>query len=204
MENLQFYLKPLFEYWYYSLISGVFLLFAAKFVEKIAIAVLGFLLGINMIFPVVVEKVPQLNEVLSNYYQIAMIVVGIITAAVLYALYKSITFIFGFGIVGILGYYLTDIVLKYLNLNINFDPTYIAIGTGLVFGILGGIVTYKKSSEVIGILSVLIGAGTLAVVAMKFISHGDLTTPLYSSVFLVIFLLLVVIGFVVNFRKKKE
>ncbi|ABR30671.1 hypothetical protein SU69_04135 [Thermosipho melanesiensis] len=205
MENLEFYLKPLLNYWYYSLIAGLFLLFAAKFVEKIAIAILGFLAGINMIFPVLVEKFQQFNDFISNYYQVAMIIVGIVSAAVLYAFYKSITFIFGFGIIGILGYYISDVIIKSLSISFNFDSLYINLGVGIVLGIIGGILTYKKSSEVIGVLSILIGAGTLAAVTMKFISGEKfLSTILYSSIFIVIFLTLVVIGFVINFKKEKE
>ena len=209
MEGFENYLQPIFDYWYYSLIVGVFLIFAAKFVERITVALFGFLLGINMLFPVLVEQVPQINEWLSNptYYQIAMIVFGIITAAVLYALYRTVTFVFGFAIVGILGYYIADFAFKYFNISFSIDPMYIKAGVGIVLGILGGILTFKKSTEIIGVLSILVGSGTITAVIIGFILNGDyqkISEPLYSSVSIIIFLVLVILGFVINFRKKKE
>lgn len=209
MAELEHYLRPLFDYWYYSLIAGVFLLFAAKFVEKLSVAIFGFIIGINILFPAIVERVPQIKEWLSNptYYQISMVVFGVIAAAVLYAIYKSITFIFGFLVVGALGYYIANFIIGYFGITLSFEPLYLYAGVAIVLGILGGIVTYKKSAEVIGVLSILVGAGTISAVIIGFILKGDFSKidePLFSSVAIVIFLILVVLGFVINFKKKKE
>ncbi|MBO8161407.1 MAG: hypothetical protein H0Z24_07195 [Thermosipho sp. (in: Bacteria)] len=209
-DGLLIYLKPIIELWYYSLIAGLFLVFAAKFVEKISIALLGFIIGINVLFPVLLDQIPKLNEWLSDpaYYQISMLVFGVIVAAVLFALYKSFVFIAGFGVIGLIGYYLADFTIKFFDIQFTFNPLYITATAGIIFGILGGIISSKKSSEVITVMSILVGSAALSAVILGFILgesiQDKITQPLYSSIFIAIFLVLVILGFVWNFRKSKK
>jgi hypothetical protein len=209
-EGLLIYIRPIIEYWYYSLIVGVFLIFAAKFVEKISIALLGFLLGINVLFPVLLNQFPKLNEWLSEpaYYQISMLIFGVIVAAVLFALYKSFVFIAGFAVVGLIGYYLSDFVLQFFEIQFSFNPLYLTAAVGIGLGILGGLISSKKSSEVISVMSIIAGSGALSAVIVGFIIKNNIeekiTQPLYSSIFIALFLLIVILGFVWNFRKPKK
>ncbi|SHH47733.1 hypothetical protein [Thermosipho atlanticus] len=209
-EGLLVYLRPVIEYWYYSLIIGIFLVFAAKFVEKISIALLGFLLGINVLFPVLLNQFPQLNELLTDpaYYQISMLVFGVIVAAVLFALYKSFVFIAGFGVVGIIGYYLADFTIQFFDIQLNFNPLYITALIGVILGLIGGIISTKKSSEVISIMSIVVGSATLSAVVVGLITRNNIeekiTEPLYSSIFIGVFLALVILGSVWNFKRSKK
>ncbi|MCD6104258.1 MAG: hypothetical protein J7J43_00530 [Thermosipho sp. (in: Bacteria)] len=209
-EGILIYIRPIIEYWYYSLIVGVFLIIAAKFVEKISIALLGFLLGINVLFPVLLNQFPQLNEWLAEpaYYQISMLVFGVIVAAVLFALYKSFVFIAGFGVVALIGYYLSDFALQFFDIQLGFNPLYITASIGIGLGILGGLISSKKSSEVISVMSIIAGSGALSAVIVGFIIRDNvdekMTEPLYSSIFIGLFLLMVILGFVWNFKNPKK
>ncbi|MDK2886891.1 MAG: hypothetical protein PWP54_1469 [Thermosipho sp. (in: thermotogales)] len=209
-EGILIYIRPVIEYWYYSLIVGVFLIFAAKFIEKLSIALLGFLLGINVLFPVLLNQFPKLNEwfVEPAYYQISMLVFGVIVAAVLFALYKSFVFIAGFAVVGLIGYYLADFAIQFFKIQLSFNPLYITAIVGIGLGILGGLISSKKSSEVISVMSIIAGSAALSAVIVGFIIRNNIeekiTEPLYSSIFIGIFLLLTVLGFIWNFKKQKN
>lgn len=44
------FLKLVVENWYFSLPAALFLMFASRYVEHVAFAVLGFVMGINFVF----------------------------------------------------------------------------------------------------------------------------------------------------------
>lgn len=209
------YMIPLSSYWYLSLPIGFFMIFGARYMEKIGMALLGFLLGINFVFPMLYEKIPAMQEYLAqeNYKIIAMVVVGIITAALIYALYKFVVFIAGFLLLGAIGYYGFQLIVQYLDV-VERIPYYtmITIVVAAVLGVIGGFAAFKKSEDTIVILSVIVGAATFSSVLMMLVGkyllkvedlQVFLKEPWVVGVVLVAIIIFAIIGFRISFSRKK-
>ncbi|QTA37265.1 hypothetical protein JYK00_05845 [Thermosipho ferrireducens] len=214
VSDLLTYLKPLVDYWFYTLPVAFFLWVAANYVEKFAIALIGFIAGINFIFPFLMEKFPQLDQWLTTDVskQVAMVILGILVAAIIYALYRAFVFIAGFLILGIIGYYVIDFVVRYFSISFPAESGYFIFGGAILFGIIGGFFAARKSTEIVSILSIIVGSAvissTIIAVIIKYIIKSEdfektFSQPVYSSIFVGLLLVFIILGFVINFGKRK-
>ena len=214
MEGIQKLLEKSVDVWYISLPVGVFLVLAAKYVEKLAIFLAGFVLGAIMVFPLIERYVyPSLkldpSKVDPTTSTIVMIVVGIITAAACYAFYRSFVFVLGALLGFAISYYLLNLLSNLLKLGERIPMEYLGWGimiASVAVALLGGLTALKKETEVVMLFSIIIGAALTSFVALSLLWIGlRIHTPKddwkFLLPFIVSFLLLVFTGMKIGERK---
>jgi len=207
LEGIQKLLEKSVDVWYISLPVGVFLVLAAKYVEKLAIFLAGFVLGAIVIFPLIEKYVyPFLkldpSKVDPTTSMVVMIVVGIITAAVCYAFYRSFVFILGALLGFALSYYLLSLLSNLLKLDERIPMEYLGWGiiiASIAVALLGGFTALKKETEVVMLFSIIIGAALTSFVALSLLWIGlSIHIPKddwkFLLPFIILFLLLVFTG----------
>ena len=220
--SLKDYLKLILEQWWFVIPMGVFLVVAARYFEKVAIAVFGFLLGTNAVFPLLADKIEPFGKwALQNptNQMIAIAVIGVLTAVGMYILYASVMFLVGFFTGGILTYYIVNMIVVGFELMDKF-PQFVqdnwqvihVVVAGLI-GVIGGFVALKKSTQVVTVLSVIVGAGILSITSVGWIIYFQ--TKDWNKVFntmsqswavillIAVFMFLLILGLYLNFRKKR-
>lgn len=223
MENANQYLWLLMQSWYVVIPICVFLIFAARFVEKISVSLFGFLLGGFVVYPMLYDRFEKFREwvtgsELTQY--VAFFVLGIICAIALYVLFKVFVFLVGFFVGGGVVYYLLDFLIKRFdvlsktNQFIQQNWFVIMLGICAAFGIITGLLAVRKSSSVIAILSLLAASVILSIEAIGWIyfflsKDQEKTTALFSSTvglvaLLVLSLVVFALGIYFNFSKRKR
>ncbi|WP_041083396.1 hypothetical protein [Thermotoga profunda] len=223
VENANQYLWLLMQSWYVVIPICVFLIFAARFVEKISVSLFGFLLGGFVVYPMLYDRFEKFREwvtgsELTQY--VAFFVLGIICAIALYVLFKVFVFLVGFFVGGGVVYYLLDFLIKRFdvlsktNQFIQQNWFVIMLGICAVFGIITGLLAVRKSSSVIAILSLLAASVILSIEAIGWIyfflsKDQEKTTALFSSTvglvaLLVLSLVVFALGIYFNFSKRKR
>lgn len=223
VENANQYLWLLMQSWYVVIPICVFLIFAARFVEKISVSLFGFLLGGFVVYPMLYDRFEKFREwvtgsELTQY--VAFFVLGIICAIALYVLFKVFVFLVGFFVGGGVVYYLLDFLIKRFdvlsktNQFIQQNWFVIMLGICAAFGIITGLLAVRKSSSVIAILSLLAASVILSIEAIGWIyfflsKDQEKTTALFSSTvglvaLLVLSLVVFALGIYFNFSKRKR
>ncbi|MFN3284420.1 MAG: hypothetical protein ACK40Q_09340, partial [Pseudothermotoga sp.] len=147
MQNADQYLWIMLQSWYVVLPICAFLIFAAKFVEKVSVSLFGFLLGGFVIYPLLYDKFEKFREwvagsELSQY--VAFFVLAVVSAIALYVLFKVFVFLVGFFAGAGVVYYLLDFLIKRFDVlsktNEFFQNNWFVILLGIcaVFGIFAG------------------------------------------------------------------
>lgn len=223
VENANQYLWLLMQSWYIVVPICVFLIFAARFVEKISVSLFGFLLGGFVVYPMLCDRFEKFREwvtgsELTQY--VAFFVLGIICAIALYILFKVFVFLVGFFVGGGVVYYLLDFLIKRFdilsrtNQFVQQNWFVILLGICAAFGIVAGFFAVRKSSSVIAILSLLAASVILSIEVIGWIyfflsKDQEKTTALFSStvglvVLLVLSLIVFTLGIYFNFSRKRR
>ncbi|PLV57175.1 hypothetical protein [Thermotoga sp. SG1] len=165
------FLKLVVENWYFSLPAALFLMFASRYVEHVAFAVLGFVMGINFVFPLL-SKIEVLNNYLSNenVRTIVMVAVGVLTAVVIYVLYKYLVFLAAFVVVSFLAYYVINFMVNSFNIQNVQYMDWIVLGLSVLIGFLAGITAYRKEKDFARMLSVIVGSAVLAALVLQYLA----------------------------------
>ncbi len=168
------------DLWYILVPIAFFLVFASRYVERVAISLFGFILGGYVLFPILIERIEVFREwALTNEtnYWISLIIVGVFAAIALYLLYKIFVFLVGFLTSGAIAYFVVDTVFK------NFDllskvGTFvqenwfaILVGFSALVGVVGGLFAVKKSSMVVAFLGMVCGSFILALQAVGWVYY---------------------------------
>ncbi len=214
LEGIQNLLEKSVDVWYISLPVGVFLVLAAKYVEKLAIFLAGFVLGAIVVFPLIEKYVyPFLkldpSKIDPTTSVIIMIVVGILTATVCYAFYRSFVFILGALLGFALSYYLLNLLSNLLKLSEKIQVEYLGWGiiiASIAVALLGGFTALKKETEVVMLFSIIVGSALTSFVALSLLWIG-LSIPIpkndwkFLLPFIILFLLLIFAGMKMGERK---
>ncbi len=213
------------DLWFILVPVSFFLIFAATYIERIAMSLVGFVLGSYVLFPLLLDKFEPVREwalAKETNYWVSLIIVGIFSAIVLYLLYKIFVFLVGFLASGAMTYFVLDMFFKkfdfFSRLNNFVQENWFAIllGISAVVGIIGGLFASKKSSSIIGILGMICGSFILAVQTIGWIYYlivkdKEKTIELFSRpaglvplVVLTTIILTLSVGISRKTRKKKE
>lgn len=223
MENANQHLWLLLESWYVMIPICIFLIFAARFVEKVSVSLFGFLLGGFVVYPIIYDRFEQfrqwVNESQVTQY-VAFFVIGVLCAIALYVLFKVFVFLVGFFAAAGVIYYLLDFVIKRfeilpkMNEFVQQNWFVILLGICAVFGVFAGLFAMRKSSSVIATLSLLAASVILSIELIGwvyFVSSKDKekTTALFSStaglvVLLTLSLVIFAFGIYFNFSRKRR
>lgn len=217
LEGIQELLEKSVDIWYISLPVGVFLVLAAKYVEKLAIFLAGFVLGIIVIFPLTEKYIyPFLklesSKIDSTTSMIIMIVIGIITAALCYALYRSFVFILGALLGFALSYYLLNLLVNLMKLDERIPLEYLGWGiiiASIIIALIGGITALKRETEVVMLFSIIVGSALTSFVILSLLWIGlRIYIPKndwkFLLPFIVLFLLLIFAGMRISEKKMSE
>lgn len=223
MENANQYLWLLMQSWYVVIPICVFLIFAARLVEKISVSLFGFLLGGFVVYPMLCDRFEKFREwvtgsELTQY--VAFFVLGIACAIALYVLFKVFVFLVGFFVAGGVVYYLLDFLIKRFDILpktndfIQQNWFVILLGICAIFGIFAGLFAMRKSSSVIAMLSLLAASVILSIETIGWIyfllsKDQERTIALFSSttglaVLLVLSLIIFALGIYFNFSRKRK
>lgn len=223
MQNADQYLWIMLQSWYVVIPICAFLIFAAKFVEKVSVTLFGFLLGGFVVYPVLYDKFEKFREwvagsELSQY--VAFFVLAIVSAIALYVLFKVFVFLVGFFAGAGVVYYLLDFLIKRFdvlsktNEFVQNNWFVILLGICAAFGIFAGLFAMRKSSSVIAILSLLAASVILSIETIGWIyflvsNDQEKTLALFSStaglvVLLVLSMVIFVMGIYLNFSRKRK
>ncbi|MGJ8455028.1 hypothetical protein ACSFC1_06965 [Pseudothermotoga sp. U03pept] len=223
INNANQHLWLLLDSWYVVIPICVFLIFAAKFVERVAVSLFGFLLGGFVVYPILYDRF----EVFRNWVNdsqiaqyVAFFVIGIACAIALYVLFKVFVFLVGFFAAAGVVYYLADFLVKRFEIlpkmndfvQQNWFP--ILLGICAIFGVIAGLFAMRRSSSIIAILSLLAASIILAVEAIGWVYYlaskdVEKTVELFSTVYglavlIVICLVFFSFGIYLNFAKKRK
>ncbi|PLV60315.1 hypothetical protein [Thermotoga sp. KOL6] len=172
MENvIGGFLKVVIDNWYFSLPAALFLMFASRYVENIAFAVLGFILGINFVFPFL-ASLEALKEYLSNenVKMVVMVAVGVLTAVVIYVLYKYLVFLAAFVTISFLAYYVINFMTNSFGIQNVQYMNWITLGLSAFVGMLAGLTAYRRERDFAKILSILVGAAVFSALVLWYLS----------------------------------
>ncbi len=164
------YMKTFIQNWYFILPLSLALMFGYKFMPKIIIILTGFVVGFSFLYPYLlsfssfsdfIEKAPSMALPVQ-------VVLGVVSAAAFWGLFKMLGFLGGFLILGFLAKAAFDIVV---NNNSSLQNAILKLPISIqtfgwlvfiAFGIIGGIIVLKKTDEAIQFLSVLVGSALTA------------------------------------------
>ncbi len=223
IENANQYLWLLLASWYVIIPICVFLIFAAKYVEKISVSLFGFLLGGFVVYPMLCDRFEKFREWVTGSEMtqyLAFFVIGILCAIALYVLFKVFVFLVGFFAAAGVVYYLVDFLIKRFDILpktnefIQNNWFVILLGICALAGIISGFFAVKKSSSVIAVLSLLAASVILSIemigwIYFLFSKDQQKTSELFSTTagLVVLFMLSLVIficGIYLNFSRKKR
>lgn len=171
--------EVLYEYvisnWMFLLPLAAFLYLLPTVVEPLSFGIAGFIVGSQFVLPflrwlltVVPLPVEPLVESIESAPLLWSIGVGVITAGVLYGLYKSVLFLGA----AILTFLAVNMVLNALDvarlLNL---PEYGIMLIALVVAIVAGAVTSKKSGVFVALISVAISSFVLSIMFTHVVSN---------------------------------
>lgn len=223
MQNADQYLWLMMQTWYVVIPICAFLIFAAKYVEKVSVSLFGFLLGGFVIYPMLFDRFEKFRQwamgsELTQY--VAFFVIGIISAVALYVLFKVFVFLVGFFAGAGVVYYLLDFLIKRFDLlsktNEFVQKNWFVVLLGLcaVFGIFFGFFAMKKSSSVIAVLSLVAASVILSILVVGWLyflitNDQEKTIELFSTkagivVLLVLSLIIFSLGIYLNFSRKRK
>jgi len=156
---------------YFSLPAALFLMFAARYVEHIAFAVIGFVIGINFVFPLL-SNIEFLKSYLTNenVKVVVLVATGVLTAVVLYVLYRYLVFLAALVTVTFVAYYVINFLVSSFNLQSVQYMNWITFGLSVFIGLLAGLTAYRKEKEFARILSVVVGAAIFSVLVLFYLS----------------------------------
>ncbi|AEH51699.1 hypothetical protein [Pseudothermotoga thermarum] len=177
MGDLGNQLLYVLDLWYILVPIAFFLVFAAKYVERVAISFFGFILGGYVLLPILIERFDKIKNWVSNNYLIALIIAGLIGAIVLYLLYKIFVFLVGFFVFGAVTYFVVDMIFKNFELTSKLNSFIqenwfaILLGFSAVIGVIGGLLAIRKSSTIVAVIGAICGSFILAVEAVGWIYY---------------------------------
>lgn len=211
------------ELWYVVLPICVFLVFMARYLEKILMPLLGFLIGSFFVSPLLIDwmgKVEFLKDLQQKLLQstaahsIFVFIVGVLCGAVLYGLYKIFVFLAGFLAAGALGYFVTRLIVQDRDLGTIGQielRVILPFVVGAILGIICGLIAVRKSSQVLAVVSLLVASGLLAfsLVGWAYVwitkSPVEQVSKLFENIpivfsLLVTWLVLLAFGLILNFK----
>ena len=146
-------------------------MFAARYVKHIAFAVIGFVIGINFVFPLL-SNIEFLKSYLTNenVKVVVLVATGVLTAVVLYVLYRYLVFLAALVTVTFVAYYVINFLVSSFNLQSVQYMNWITFGLSVFIGLLAGLTAYRKEKEFARILSVVVGAAIFSVLVLFYLS----------------------------------
>ncbi|MEJ5228941.1 MAG: hypothetical protein WHT65_02975 [Pseudothermotoga sp.] len=223
VNNANQHLWLLLDSWYIVIPICVFLIFAAKVVERIAVTLFGFLLGSFVVYPIIYDRFEAFRNWVNSSQiaqYVAFFLIGIACAIAIYVLFKVFVFLVGFFAAAGVVYYLVDFLVKRFEIlpkmNDFIQQNWFAILLGIcaIFGVIAGLFAIRKSSSIIAILSLLAASLILAIEAIGWIYYlaskdMEKTIELFSTtyglaVLIVICLVFFSFGIYLNFMRKKK
>jgi len=217
------YYDVLTNSWIVLLLLSLFFVFFSKLSSKVTVFLLGMYISYAVLIPYLL-KVSQINSFLDQYSQFSVFIylaVSLIVGVIFYNLMKIAAAVIGFAAGGLLGYSLGNLAIS-VNTewfkNLNFDVAYIPWIAAVVLGIIIALIVNKDFEKIIATLSIFFGSILLAFytffIVEKF-SGADISGNMlindpsnlsnFETYGLVgAFLVYMVIGFALMFRKKKN
>jgi hypothetical protein len=179
LSNAPVYISSLIKNWFYILPFSLALMFGSRFIPKFLIIVTGFVIGFSLIFPYLLT-IQHFNDFITKNPSLSLpiqVIIGVVSAAAFWGLFKMLGFLGGFLILGFLGKALFDIIVKN-NSSLNNLISGLSIPSQTVswlvfigFGIVGGIIVLKKTEEAIEFLSILVGSALAAFYSVYYFEY---------------------------------
>ncbi len=219
MEGFEPYLEKIFQFPVIALVFGLIAILLAKNFDIIFSGLVGFLLGVYVALPKIAEIFPQLKRWISDptIGKIVVVVFGVVSGAVVYALFRLLVFVAGFLISAALVYYGLNSLRKVFDLDsvvsklYNPDVVYLVLSAAV--GVWVGIIAQKRERDIFSALSILTGSALASISAiylvLKYlIKIGDPAEFISSEpgfyIILATFVVLSLIGFRLNFGKGRK
>lgn len=158
MEEVTTILSTTLDFWYITLPASVFLMFGARYAVRIIFMVIGFLIGLNVVFPWISSFdifQPILTVETNRYF--ALILISLLTAVLVYVLYKYLIFIGAFLVTFVLFLLFERTIVQRFDLEFPHWEWLQYLPPALVGG-LAGCTAYRREEEFSRILSVTIGS----------------------------------------------
>ena len=170
LGNGSVYISTFVHYWQFILPFSLALMFGSRFIPKFIIILTGFVIGFSFIYPYLLT-ITYFNNMIVKNPSLALpiqVIIGIVSAAAFWGLFKILGFLGGFLILGFLGKTLFEVLLKNnVSLQQSIAKLPISIQTFgwlifIGFGVIGGIIVLKKTDEAIQFLSIVVGSALVS------------------------------------------
>ncbi|HOO33856.1 MAG TPA: hypothetical protein PK466_11470 [Thermotogota bacterium] len=159
-------LSQIIVHWYFSIPVAIALLFASNFFPKIIISVIGFIIGIGMVFPMIsnIEYIRNIIGNSSNANIVFMIITGLVIAGVVYALFKFLFFVGGLISGFFIGAWVYNLVYPAVESYIiqqfpgYVAPSWLSFAIAGGFGVLIGVLALISQEKAIAFISIISGS----------------------------------------------
>ncbi len=209
--NFTYYIDQIIQNWPLSLGIGLVALILAKYLKQIAVVFTGYIIGTYIILPYILMRFPQMRDVMADpkTHVILEIVIGVVSAAILYAAFKVVIFLAAFIAIGGMAYYAFVYLGDLINLNSLFKDVPLKLGIiylilSAAAGVLGGYLAQKREEELVVFMAITSSSLILSVVLSYLILRAfgeDVRSTLGMYVILGMFIVLFLLGVKLNFGK---
>src|SRR6056297_146284 len=159
-------LSQIINQWYFSIPIAFALLLASRLFPKIIISVVGFIAGVGLVYPLIVnvEYIKNLIGGNETAQIVFMLLTGVVIAAVVFALFKFLFFMVGLLAGFFIGIWLYNIVSPGIFASVienypQFEPpVWIPFAFAGFLAVIIGILALISQEKAVSLISVVIGA----------------------------------------------
>ncbi len=207
-------LSQIIVHWYISIPVAIALLFASNFFPKIIISVVGFIIGIGMVFPMIsnIEYIRNIIGDSANANLVFAIITGLVIAGVVYALFKFLFFVGGLLSGFFIGAWVYNLIYPAIESFIIQQyasyqaPSWLMFAVAGAFGVLIGILALISQESTISFISIISGSMILSFFTsywlIQFLPDAlgrielqadQISTLQYTNIGLLVFVILIIV-----------
>ena len=173
MESFDFsnYVDAITSNWQGALIIGLIAFILARYLRQLISIAIGYILGTYIVLPYLMSRFPSLRMLAKDGGSLILIeiVVGLISAIILYAVFKIFIFLAGVLVIGAISYYILVYIGKLLGVDsfinrFSLDPNLVYLILAVALGAVGGFIAQKREKEISIFTAVVASSLILSVV----------------------------------------